>query len=243
MWKFWILGASSAIKKSRPTPASERAQCEGRARGLGRRSGRSRHRTPDFHRRERPFDQDGAASWLRRPKGERCRRCDPARSLEGPVPSFLSAGSRFMGFSLRRCFSNGPMEREMLPRLGGKTRCWRLPCAQATSSSWTIWPSTRWPASRRLLKPAAPSSVICRPTVPTSIRSKMPSAKLKAHVQNRAARTLDALGGATTNALPADSNPTIHKLIGSRSTASINRNLLWRNLRAGRPHLQNYRNR
>ena len=27
----------------------------------------------------------------------------------------------------------------------------------------------------RLLKPAAPSSVICRPTVPTSIRSKMPS--------------------------------------------------------------------
>src|ERR1700710_2596186 len=154
------------------------------------------------------------------PKGERCRAAIPHGHWK--TVTFVG-GLTLTGFVAPMLLDGRGTESASWPR---SSRCWRLPCTQATSSSWTIWPPTRWWASGKLLKPAAPNSAICRPTVPTSIRSKMPSQSSRRMCENqpRAPST-------HSNEPPPmpchSSNPTIAQTSSiTQDTAWINRNLL-----------------
>jgi transposase len=113
-------------------------------------------------------------------------------------PSFLSAVSRSRA-SLRRCFWTGRWtESASSP---GSNRCWRQPCTQATSSSWTIWRHIRSPASGTLLACGAELQYL-PPYSPDLNPIENAFAKLKAHMRGSAARTVDTLERAAANALP-----------------------------------------
>ena len=104
------------------------------------------------------IDESGLSTKMARlrgwaPKGERCRAAIP----HGHWKTVTFVGGLTLTGFVAPMLLDGPMDENASSP--GSSRCWRLPCAQATSSSWTIWPSTRWPASDRLLKPAAPSSL------------------------------------------------------------------------------------
>ena len=120
-------------------------------------------------------DETGAATNMARRYG----RSPRGQRLDGPVPHGHWKSTTFVGGLTSRGFIapyvlDGADERRHLQGLG-RADAGARSCGRATSSSWTISPPTRSPASARRSRPAAPSCVTCRPTRPTSTRSSRPS--------------------------------------------------------------------
>ena len=136
------------------------------AAGLVRRPARPRPRTADLYRRNRGHDQDGAARG-RAPRGERCRAAIP----HGHWKTTTFTGALTPARHDRTDGPRRPHERPCVPRLrraGARTH--------APPGDVVIMdnlPAHKVAGSRLPSRPPAPGCACCRPTAPTSTRSRL----------------------------------------------------------------------
>ena len=193
IWRFFDRRGIT-LKKRRRMPASRTRPDVKRARGLVRAASSSSIRSARLHRRDRGDHQDGPPARAP-PRGERCRAAVPHGHWK--TTTFV-AGLRLGGID-RADGPRRPDERRRLPRLcraGARPRARARRHRHHGQSAGHKVPAA---SARRSRRPARGSST-CRPTRPTSIRSRRPSPSSRPCFRAAAERTVDGLWAAIGNA-------------------------------------------